>query len=81
MKIKDLKSDTNLQEVKVILPQEIYDNSSLRKYGIDKKTPVYLQGWIHGDFFVKTDLKSSRIYPMFWNKVPENIGEWEVDEA
>lgn len=76
-KIKDLPDSVNLQNVKVKLPQHIYNASSLPMYGIKNK-PVYLQGWVMGDFFVKTDLKSSQIYPMFWSIVPSDIKEWEV---
>lgn len=77
VKIKDLPDTTDLQKVKVKLPPHIYKPSSLPMYGIKNK-PVYLQGWVMGDFFVKTDLKSSQIYPMFWSFVPSDIKEWEV---
>lgn len=77
VKIKDLPDSTDLQKVKVKLPTHIYKASSLPLYGIKNK-PVYLQGWVMGDFFVKTDLKSSQIYPMFWSFVPSDIKEWEV---
>lgn len=77
VKIKDLPQGTNLQGIKVKLPKHIYTSSSLPMYGIKNK-PVYLQGWVMGDFFVKTDLKSSQIYPMFWSFVPSDIQEWEV---
>lgn len=79
MKIKDLQEHKNLQDVLVQLPEDIYQKSSLPFYRI-KNNGVYLQGWTMGDFFVKIDLKSSKIYPMFWNKVPESIKEWEVIE-
>lgn len=77
VKIGDLPEHINLQQVKVKLPQHIYKASSLPMYGIKNK-PVYLQGWVMGDFFVKTDLKSSQIYPMFWSAVPSDFKEWEV---
>jgi hypothetical protein len=77
VKIKDLPQDTNLQGIKVKLPKHIYTSSSLPMYGIKNK-PVYLQGWVMGDFFVKTDLKSSQIYPMFWSFIPSDFQEWEV---
>ena len=77
VKIKDLPKDTNLQGIKVKLPKHIYTSSSLPMYGIKNK-PGYLQGWVMGDFFVKTDLKSSQIYPMFWSFVPSDFQEWEV---
>ena len=77
VKIGDLPEHTNLQSVKVKLPLHVYKASSLPMYGIKNK-PVYLQGWVMGDFFVKTDLKSSQIYPMFWSSVPSDIKEWEV---
>ena len=77
MKIKDLQGDTNMQNVAVRLPEHIYKASSLPMYRI-KNVPVYLQGFMAGDFFVKTDLKSSKIYPMFWISVPDGIEEWEV---
>lgn len=77
MKIKDLPSGSNLQEVKVKLPDDVYQASSLPYYKI-KNVPVYLQGWVMGDFFVKTDPKHSTIYPMFWFIVPSDIDEWEV---
>lgn len=77
MKIKHLHGDTNLQTIAVRLPDYIYKASSLPSYRI-KNVPVYLQGFVMGDFFVKTDLKSSRVYPMFWSVVPDGIEEWEV---
>ena len=77
VKIGDLPEHTNLQSVKVKLPIQVYKASSLPMYGIKNK-PVYLQGWVMGDFFVKTDLKSSQIYPMFWSAVPSDIKDWEV---
>lgn len=77
VRIKDLPKETNLQKIKVKLPKEVYEASSLPYYKI-KNVPVYLQGWIMGDFFVKTDITSSKIYPMFWNVVPNNIDNWEV---
>ena len=77
MKIKDLPKHENLQKILVKLPDAIYQNSSLPLYNI-KNNGVYLQGWTMGDFFVKTDLKSTKIYPMFWKKAPENIEEWEI---
>ncbi len=77
MKIKDLPSDTNLQNLKVMLPDKIYKASSLIYYGI-KNQPVYLMGWVMGDFFVKLDKNSSKIYPMFWDVVPDDFLEWEV---
>lgn len=77
IKIGDLPEHINLQSVKVKLPLNVYKASSLPKYGI-KNNFVYLQGWVMGDFFVKTDLKSSQIYPMFWSSVPSDIKEWEV---
>lgn len=79
MKIKDLPETTLLNTVKVILPEDVYLASSLPMYGI-KNIPVYLQGWITGDFFVKIDPKSSQIYPMFWDSVPADIKEWEVSQ-
>jgi hypothetical protein len=77
VKIKDLPSSTNLQKVKIMLPDSVYKASSLPMYGI-KNGPVYLQGWVMGDFFVKTDLKSQKIFPMFWTAVPSNFDEWDV---
>ncbi len=77
VKIGDLPEHTNLQQVKVKLPDHIYKASSLPRYGVKNK-PVYLQGWAMGDFFVKTDLKSSQIYPMFWSSVPSDIQDWVV---
>lgn len=80
MKIKDLPKDTNLQKIKVKLPKNIYNASSLPNYNIKADTPVYLQGWVMGDFFVKINLKSSQIYPMFWSYTPTDIDSWEVVE-
>ena len=77
IKIKDLQKDANLQRIRVKLPRNIYNMSSLPIYGIKNK-PVYLQGWVMGDFFVKTNLKSNQIYPMFWSFVPSDFEEWEV---
>jgi hypothetical protein len=77
VKIKDLPKETSLKDLAVVLPDNVYKASSLPMYGIKKKV-VYLQGWTMGDFFVKIDKKSSQIYPMFWNTVPEDFDEWEV---
>ena len=77
MKIKDLPDNTNLQYVPVRLPDDIYFASSLPAYR-KKNVPVYLWGWIMGDFFVKLNPKSRKIYPMYWASMPENIKEWEV---
>jgi len=77
IKIKDLPKETNLQLVGVKLPKHIYQKSSLPLYGIKNK-PVYMQGWIMGDFFIKTNLKSSSIYPMFWSSIPSDIKEWKT---
>ena len=62
MKIKDLPKTTNLQTIKVKLPKAVYNASSLPIYGI-KNVPVYLQGWVMGDFFVKINPK--QIYKRF----------------
>lgn len=78
LKIKDLPENTDLQTVKVKLPDDIYMASSLPLYGIKNKF-VYLWGWGMGDFFVKTDLRSTQIYPMFWSVQPLGITEWEVE--
>jgi len=78
-RIKDLPKDTNLQLVKVKMPQNIYEASSFPYYNM-KNVPVYLQGWMMGDFFVKVDLKSDQVYPLFWSSVPNDIEEWEVVE-
>jgi len=77
MKIKDLPKSTNLQEVAVQMPDLDYEMTSLPRYGI-KNVPVYLQGWVMGDFFVKIDKGSNKIYPMFWSQIPDGIEEWEV---
>lgn len=77
VRIKDLPIGTDLQGVRVKLPTHVYEHSSLPTYGI-KNEPVYLQGWAMGDFFVKTDIGSSQIYPMFWTFIPWDIMEWEV---
>jgi hypothetical protein len=77
LKIKDLPKDTNLQNLKVKLPRHIYESSSLPLYKI-KNVPVYLMGWVMGDFFVKTNKKSTQIYPMFWDFLPSDFKEWEV---
>lgn len=42
MKIKDLPEDTNLQTIPVILPEEVWKNSSLPMYNIPKDTPIYI---------------------------------------
>ena len=76
-RICDLPKDANLQNIMVKLPKHVYEASSLPMYGIKNK-PVYLQGWVMGDFFVKIDLNSSQIYPMFWMSVPDDIDTWEV---
>lgn len=79
-KIKDLKPHEDLQQIAVRLPNDVYKASSLPMYKI-KNRPVYLMGWTMGDFFVKLDPKSTRIYPMFWDSIPSGIDEWEVVDA
>lgn len=77
MKIKDLPTHSNLQTIKVRLPEVVYKSSSLPMYEI-KTRDVFLMGWMMGDFFVKTNKKSNQIYPMFWNTIPADIDDWEV---
>ncbi len=77
MKIKDLPKGTNLQKIKVVLPDNVYKESSLPGYGITSKE-VYLIGWGYGDFFVRVDLNKSQVYPLFWATVPADIEEWEI---
>jgi hypothetical protein len=77
MKIKDLPENTDLQKIKVRLPESTYLASSLPMYGIKNK-PVYLQGWVMGDFFIKLSPKDTKIYPMFWSFVPSDLKEWDV---
>jgi hypothetical protein len=77
--IKDLPKDTNLQQIQVKLPQDVYEASSLPTYG-QENVPVYLQGWMMGDFFVKIDSTKTQVYPMFWREAPNNIEDWEVVE-
>jgi hypothetical protein len=78
-KIKDLPKDTPLADVKVRLPKDVYERSSLPMYNL-KNVPVYLIGWMMGDFFVKTNKASGTVYPMFWSSIPNDINEWEVVE-
>lgn len=33
-----------------------------------------------GDLFVKTDLSSNQIYPMFWTYSALDITEWNIKE-
>ncbi len=77
MKIKDLPKDQNLQDVQVILPEHIYEASSLPMYDIEN-VPVYLVGWLMGDFFVKLNKKDTQVYPMFWDFPPSTLEEWEI---
>ena len=63
-RLKDLPEDTNIQKIKVKLSEKLYNNSSLPDYDI-KSREVYLQGSIMNDFFVKLDLKSDQIYPLY----------------
>lgn len=80
IKIKDLPGDTNLQNIKIKLPEEVYAESSLPLYKIEN-VPVYLQGWVMGDFFVKINLEDDQIYPMFWDNVPPNFEEWQIIDS
>lgn len=77
MKFKELPGEVKFEEFKLKLPNNVYDNSSLPMYNI-KNTPVHLVGWVMGDFFVKLNSKDTKIYPMFWNELPNDIYEWEV---
>ena len=80
MKIKDMPQKVSLGQFKVKLPEDVYKKSSLPHYGINN-VPVYFMGWTMGDFFVKVDIKSNQIYPMFWNKIPSGLEEWDVLES
>lgn len=77
MKLKDLPESTPITTVKVKLPEHIYSSSSLPIYKI-KNVPVYLIGWVMGDFMVKVKKNSTQVYPMFWHITPGDILEWEV---
>lgn len=80
IRICDLPEEANINEFAVRLPKHIYRSSSLPIYGI-KNVPVYLQGFVMGDFFVKIKKESTQIYPMFWGFIPEGIENWEVVET
>lgn len=69
MKLKDLADDAKINELKVVLSDLLYNASSLPTYNI-KSREVYLVGKMMGDFFVKTDLNSDQIYPMFRDNIP-----------
>tara|TARA_R110000772_G_scaffold17946_3_gene50120 strand:+ start:216782 stop:217051 length:270 start_codon:yes stop_codon:yes gene_type:complete len=75
MKLKDLNDDINLKDVKVLLPEHLYNLSSLPVYEIETRE-VFLVGHVMGDFFVKIDPDDEQMYPMFdellsWNTLKE----------
>lgn len=74
----DLDSNKSLEKVKVRLPESEYECSSLPGYGI-KTRNVYIKGPMMGDFFVKTNLRSTQVYPLFRNSIPwDELKRWEV---
>lgn len=80
MKLKDLPDSADVTKIKVRLSDALYNVSSLRQYGIKAKD-VYLVGPIMGDWFVKTNLNSSKIYPMFRDSISwDELKELEVVE-
>lgn len=76
-RIKDLPENIDWRSFKVVLPDIVYNESSLPLHGIENQ-PVHFRGWVMGDLFVKTEIHSDRIFPMFWTKIPPDISEWEV---
>lgn len=80
MTIADLPGSTELKNIKVVLPELTYNASSLPLYHISNQ-PVYIMGSIMGDFFVKLNLSSTQVYPLFRDFIPwEEISQWEVVE-
>lgn len=69
MKLHELDSKTNVQKIKIRLSESLYKGSSLPYYDIESRD-VYLMGNTMGDFFVKTDLESNQVYPMFRDSIP-----------
>lgn len=76
MKIKDLPGNMLMKNVRVILPQDVYESSSLPQSGI-KNQPVYLAGGGYGDYWVRLHKEDAQIYPLFRTHLPDSIGEWE----
>ena len=80
MKLKELDEKTDLGTVKVVLSENLYNGSSLPSYGIETRE-VYLLGYTMGDFFVKLDKDSSRIYPMFRDSIGwDELADLEIVE-
>lgn len=80
MKLHELSNETNVQTIKVRLSESLYKGSSLPYYDIESKD-VYLMGAMMGDFFVKTDLTSDQVYPMFRDSIRwDELKDLEVVE-
>lgn len=75
--LKDIPEHTELSEVQVRLPESTYLASSLPTYGIEN-VPVTIVGTIWGDFFVKTDITSKQVYPLFRIPSWDEMMNWEV---
>lgn len=76
MKLKELALDINLKNIKIELTDEVFEKA--KKGGLNTKI-VYIQGPFIGEFFVKKQLKETRIYPLLLeDKLWELLKECEV---
>ena len=71
MKIKDLNLSTDIQKIKVKIP----DSIEIPAYGTAPQREVYLVGYVWGSMMVKTSLDSDRVYPILEET---DFNEWEV---
>jgi hypothetical protein len=81
MKVKDLPSETNLTQIKVILPPKVL--KLYKEYGGGERK-MYIGGALMGDFFLTPHppgTEKRRLYPMPSGVEPSDIVEWEVDET
>lgn len=79
MKIKDIETSTMVSDIRVRLPQPVYDLANT--YGDFPSKDMYIAGPMMGDWFVKVGPRDAKLYPLFREHIPwEELKEWEVLE-
>ncbi len=74
MKLKDLPENVPIASVKVKIPEELHKEAILS--GLPVMEVYIYSNWMSG-VWVKTDLKSSQIYPICGVR-PSTILDWEI---
>jgi len=73
MKLKDLSGGTNISTVKLLMPLDVFRASDNR--GLSSREVYVVSQWFSG-IWVKTNLNSTRIYPIQVH--PQAVLDWKV---